>query len=147
LEIVIGKSDKHHALKEVQPLAISDPERVLISRITLGDGMKFQEMSNKFKTTVKALLPDGYTVSVGKHELGLSNGNKNDFRKGFVHMHFLRPAQEDSNIHLRLTVQVDASRFVHKLDDVTIAKRYYTLFEEFLNEEGRGALQEIDPSL
>ena len=112
------------------------------------------------ETAIKFLLPPGYNVRMGLHELGIGvnkEGNITDltkFRKGYVHIHLEQPAAEanDEGLATDISISLDikAGRFAGEWDpkvrqfysysDQTIAENYRKLFDSFLDDEAKEKL-------
>ena len=107
------------------------------------------------ETVIENLLPRNYTVRMGMHEIGLSRNNLKKFRLGKVHFHLENtfPSLDYGTlpVHHGVSLSVEMLRFVNDtkgeefkpLSDQEIAVNYLTLFDKFLSDEARTALQKI----
>ena len=116
-----------------------------------------QTVKADLETVIETLLPRNYTVRMGMHEIGLSRNNLKKFRLGKVHFHlentFPSPGYGSLPIHHGVSLNVEMLRFVgyndaksnefKPLSDQEIAVNYLTLFDKFLNDDARTALQKI----
>ena len=108
---------------------------------------------------LKQLLPPGFKVRMGLHELGIVGNNLTKFRKGYLHIHLERPATTEemqdgfwTDVSVSFDIK-ELGRFVRKYNqntgrfeprsDKEIAQNYRTLFGAFLNQEAKDKLNEL----
>lgn len=109
-------------------------------------------------TVLKHLLPPGYEVRMGLHEIGISGKNMSKFRRGYLHLHLEHASVPDVDmegllIDHSISLDIDVRRFANRWSPITqryetlwdkdIAQNYLELFDSFLSDEARQTLQEL----
>ncbi len=109
------------------------------------------------ENTIANLLPPGYTVRMGVHELGISESNLEKFQKGYVHIHLENTsgaADEDGlQIDHSISLDIKAGRFAgwwdakarqfYPFSNAKIAQNYRLLFDSFLDQEAKDKLDTL----
>ena len=111
---------------------------------------------NELLKTLRVLTPYGYRLRMGSAELGLRGEDRTNFRQGTLHLHIetSNPTAGPVPIHRNYSLFVSAKPYAGVIDprtrqivlqnnDKTIAQNYLTLFEPYLDPQGRAALQHI----
>ncbi len=131
-------------------------KKEMIEGISLFQGFTPQDTSRELQKELTARLPQGYHVRMGPHELGLYGENRDRFRAGKLHLHVEANTPTpgaiptDNLISLWVSakpyagvIDVETRQIILPNNDQTIARNYLTLFEPFLTNEGREALQTL----
>ena len=129
----------------------------LVTALGIEGRVDIQVVKQDFENVIAALLPPGYTVRMGVHELGISGRDLTKFRKGYVHIHLENAStladEEGLQIDHSISLDVKVGRFAGWWDphtrefspysDSKIAERYLTLFGSFLDQEAKDKLGEL----
>ena len=116
-----------------------------------------QTTQEELTTLLKELVPYGYHIRMGIHELGIMKENRQKFREGNLHLHietdqpntqFAFPTHISMELGLRVQpyagiTDPSTHAVIIPNSDQTIARNYLTLFEPFLDSQARAALQAI----
>ena len=150
------KKGKHPKWTQSFYLYRNRQQKEIIEGIMLFQKFTPQETSRELQQELSALLPKGYHVRMGPHELGLYDGNRTRFREGKLHLHIeadtptpgIIPTSKEISLWLSAkpyagAMDMRTRQIILPNNDTTIARNYLTLFEPFLNEQGRAALQAI----
>ncbi len=150
------------AYKQGQPLSVNfadDDNQDMLTALEIEKGVPIQTVKQDFQTAIQTLLPPGFEVRMGLHELGISGRDMTNFRKGHLHIHLERPATTEemqdgflTDVSISFKIQ-GLDRFVRKynkytrrvepLTDKEIAQNYLTLFGTFLNQAAKDKLTEL----
>ena len=146
------------AVKEGTPYSVYlDGDDEMVTGIGIEPKVPAKTVRDDLQTTLKYLLPPGYTVRMGMHEIGVSGKDLTKFRKGFVHIHleYAAPGELDEGLQIDHSISLDikAGRFAvwynkyerewEPFTDKVIAQNYLALFDTFLDDEARTFLQKL----
>lgn len=133
-----------------------DNPQQLIRGIIFFQGFMPQTAREEMVKALQAIIPQGAHIHMGTQELGLNGENRTKFREGKLHLHIESSQLENvpfpmqKNIELMLSpkpyagiIDVRTRQILIPNNDQTIARNYLILFEPFLDEEGKSALQDI----
>ena len=128
-----------------------------ITALGIETEVDIQTIKADLETIIENLLPRNYTVRMGMHEIGLSRNDLKKFQQGKVHLHLENtfPTQDKNHLptHHSISLDVEMFRFIGTYNNETnefrpfsnhiIAQNYLTLFDKFLSDDARTALQKI----
>ncbi len=102
------------------------------------------------------IIPAGFHIRMGVKELGLIGDDRTKFRAGKLHLHVETPLPKPDQFPMHISMQLLLSvkpyaglidmrtrQIVIPNNDQTIARNYLALFEPFLDDQARAALQTI----
>ncbi len=150
------------AYKQGQPLSVNfsdDDNQDMLTALEIEKGVPIQTVKQDFQTAIQTLLPPGFEVRMGLHELGLSGNKMTKFRKGDLHIHLERPATTEemqdgflTDVSISFDIK-GLGRFVRKYNqntgrfeprsDKEIAQNYRTLFGAFLDQAAKDKLTDL----
>ena len=135
-----------------------DGDEEMITTIRTASNASAKMIHEDLSAILKILLPPGYKVRMGLHEIGISGQDLSKFRRGYLHLHLEHASVPDGDmegllIDHSISLDVDVRRFAGRrnirtksyepLWDKDIAKNYLELFDSFLSDEARQALQKL----
>ena len=140
------------------PGVFLDGDENMVTAIGIAPRVPLTTVKQDLENMIQQLLPPGFEVRMGLHELGISGNNLTKFRKGHLHIHLERPAtteemQDGFLTDVSISLNIKADRFVRKYNKTTqrveartdkeIAQNYLTLFGSFLDQAAKDKLNEL----
>ncbi len=150
------------ATKQGTPFSVYlDGDEEMLTTIRTEKNVPAKTIHQDLSTVLKHLLPPGYEVRIGLHEIGISGKDMSKFRRGYLHLHLEHASVPDGDmegllIDHSISLDVDVRRFAGRwnprtkdfdpLWDKDIAQNYLDLFNSFLSDDARQTLQEMASS-
>lgn len=147
------------ATKQDTPYSVYlDGDEEMLTTIRTEKNVPAKTIHQDLSTVLKHLLPPGYEVRMGLHEIGISGKNMSKFRRGYLHLHLEHASVPDVDmegllIDHSISLDIDVRRFANRWSPITqryetlwdkdIAQNYLELFDSFLSDEARQTLQEL----
>lgn len=147
------------AAKQDTPFSVYlDGDEKMLTTIRTEGKVSAKTIHDDLSIVLKHLLPPGYEVRMGLHEIGISGRDLSKFRKGYLHLHVEHASVPNDDIEGMLidhsiSLDVDVRRFANRWSPITqryetlwdkdIAQNYLELFDSFLSDEARQTLQEL----
>lgn len=150
------------AVKQDTPFSVYlDGDEEMLTTIRTEGNVPAKTIHDDLSTVLTHLLPPGYEVRMGLHEIGVSGRDLSKFRKGYLHLHMDHVSVPDGDmegllIDHSISLDVDVRRFANRWNPATreydpllnkdIAQNYLELFDGLLSDEARQTLQQMADS-
>lgn len=124
-----------------------DEERIMTLKLDPGAS------AAQLQQALSGLLPPGFHIRLGTHELGLSGlllQDKIKFLNGQLHVHFEKSfakeagwEEDDNASDVSLVVNIDVSTLVQNKSPKAVGQLYQELFGAFMDKKTRNTLRSV----